>query len=386
MSETTFDQLETRLAGQGADAVFDTLAAELKSEKKFHELFDALLMRSRHRLGLPMILATSLDDLDEPLRTQVEEAYLAACREVGTLLLDEGRLREAWMYLRPVGDKAPVAEAIRRIEPNDDNLQDLIEIGLHEGVAPALGYELVLKNYGTCNAITTFEGAVLARPKPDQQAAAALLLEHLHAELVANVQADITRQEGSPPRETTLTALVADRDWLFAENNYHTDTTHLASTVRFARLLEEPALVELALDLTEYGRRLGEQFQFPGEEPFEEVYPTHRLFFAAQLGKQIDEALAHFRQRAEQVDVEEYGAGVAEVYIELLARLGRYDEAIDATIELIPQGARTSGFAPNLLELSRRGGNYEPLMNICRQRGDLVSFTAGLMEKVKADE
>ena len=58
----------------------------------------------------------------------------------------------------------------------------------------------------------------------------------------------------------------------------------------------------------------------------------------------------------------------------------RYLEAIDATIELVPQGARTSGFAPNLLELSRLAGNYEPLMNVCRTRGDLVAFTAGLLE------
>lgn len=288
------------------------------------------------------------------------------------------------MYLRPVGDKTLVAEAMAKIEPNDENLQDLIEIGLHEGVAPELGYRLVLKQYGTCNAITTFEGAVLARPKAEQQVCAALLLRHLHAELMANVQADIARQEGNPPTEKTLLGLVADRDWLFAENNYHTDTTHLAATVRFARLLEEPKLLELAYDLTEYGRRLGEQFQFPGEEPFVDVYPTHGLFFAAQLGRQVDEALDYFRSRAEAVDVEEYGAGVAEVYVALLARLKRYPEAIAASIELIRPGARTSGFAPNLLELSRLAGDYGPLMDVCRQRGDLVSFTAGLVERMKA--
>ncbi len=78
------------------------------------------------------------------------------------------------------------------------------------------------------------------RPRADQQAAAALLLRHLHAELLANVRADIVRQSGSEPAETTLAALVADRDWLFADNNYHIDTTHLAATIRFARLLEEP--------------------------------------------------------------------------------------------------------------------------------------------------
>ena len=202
-----------------------------------------------------------------------------------------------------------MADALAKIEPNDENLQDLIEIGLHEGVAPALGYELVLKNYGTCNAITTFEGALTSRPRGDQQAAAGLLLRHLHHELLANVRADIARQEGSEPKQATLAELVADRDWLFADNNYHIDTTHLAATIRFARLLEDPADLALAYDLTEYGRRLSTQFQFAGDEPFADVYPSHGLFFAAQLGRQVDEALAYFRERAKNISVDEQGTG-----------------------------------------------------------------------------
>ena len=38
--------------------------------------------------------------------------------------------------------------------------------------------------------------------------------------------------------------------------------------------------MELAWDLTEYGRRLGRQFQFAGEEPFVDAYPASGLFFA----------------------------------------------------------------------------------------------------------
>ncbi len=377
----TFDELQDQLAQQGVDAVFERLVAQLKSDKKFHELFDVFLMRTRHRLGLPVILTMSLDDLEEPLRSQVEDAYLEACREVGTLLLGEGSLREAWMYLRPVGDKTLVAEALRNTEPREENLQDLIEIGLHEGVAPALGYELVLKNYGTCNAITTFENAMLSRPRADQQAAAGLLLRHLHGELVANMRADIARQEGSEPGEQTLSALVEHREALFSDNNYHVDTTHLAAVVRFARLLEEPALLELAYDLTEYGRRLSAQFQYAGEEPFTDVYASHGLFFAAQLGRRVEEALEYFRARAQAVDVREQGTGAAEVVIAMLTRLKRYPEAIEAAVELIPAGSRTSGFAPNLLELSRLAGNYDRLMSVCRERGDLVGYTAGLVER-----
>ncbi len=381
MANDTFDELQTRLSDQGIEAVFEELADRLKADQKYHELFDVLLMRSRQGLGLPVILTTSIDDLEEPLRSKVENEYLAACREVGTLLLNEGKLREAWMYLRPVGDKQLVAAALAKIEPCDDNLQDLIEIGLQEGVAPAMGYELVLKHYGTCNAITTFEGVLAGRPRGDQQAAAVLLLRHLHQELLANVRADIARQEGTQPTASTLAELTADRDWLFADNNYHLDTTHLASTVRFARVLEDGEALALAHDLTEYGRRLSQQFQFGGDEPFADVYPSHGLFFAAQMGRQIDEALAYFAERAKNLSVEAHGTGPVEVYVDLLARLKRYAEAIEAVIELLPPGTRTSGFAPSLLELSRLSGNYDRLMEECRKRGDLVGYAAGLVER-----
>src|SRR5262245_23016584 len=112
MAATTFEELDAQLAAGGPDAVLNRLVENLRSEKKFHELFDARLMQSRRQLGLPAVLTTSIDELPEPTRTKVEDAYLDACREVGGLLLKEGQLREAWMYLRPTGDKSAVAAAL----------------------------------------------------------------------------------------------------------------------------------------------------------------------------------------------------------------------------------------------------------------------------------
>jgi len=380
MAESTFDDLERQYASGGADAVFGRLIAELRGEKKYHELFDALLMQARGRLGLPIILTKTLDELAEPLRSQVEDSYLQACREVGSLLLDEGRVREAWMYLRPVGDKSLVGPGLAKIEPNEDNLADIIEIALHEGMAPALGYRLVLEHHGTCNAITMFDSALSGRPKADRQTAAALLVEHLHRELMANVRSEIAKQESAQPKERTLAELIADREWLFWENNYHIDTTHLASTVRFARVLQDPAAVRLALDLAEYGRRLSRQFQFAGEEPFADVYASHALLFQALLGENVEPALAYFKAKAE-ADRDEPSPASAETYVWLLAQLGRYDEAARAAMALIPESYRSAGIAPTQLELSRLAGNYELLMTQCRQRGDLIGYTAGLLER-----
>lgn len=379
MSAEIYDKLQAALAEGGADAAFEQLIHQLKQDHRYHELFDARLMQSRWRLGLPVIQTTSLEELPEPTRTKVEDGYLEACREVGRLLLEEGRVREAWMYLRPVGDKQPVIEALEKIEPREENLEELIEVALHQAVCPRLGFQLVLKNYGTCNAITMFDSQMYERPKAERQEVAALLIRHLHGELKDNLVAEITRQEGTPPREPTIEALVADRDWLFADGSYHVDTSHLSATVRFARGVEDKEVLRLAADLAEYGRRLAAQYQYAGDEPFSDAFAEQGLFFRAQLGQRVDEALELFGRKARELDPQEHGTAPAEVYVALLARLGRQDEAIDALNELIPSGSRLTGFAPGLGELANASGDYQHMARVCRQRGDLLGFAAGLL-------
>src|SRR5262249_31475237 len=185
--------------------------------------------------------------------------------------------------------------------------EDLIEVLLHEGIDIGRGYGLVLERFGTCNAITTYDSSLARRPRAEQAPAAKALLRQVHSDLVASVAADIARQEGQQPKEKTLRELVRDREWLFQENSSHLDTTHLAATVRIARTLSEPDDLRLALDLTEYGRRLSQQFQYAGDEPFTEMYPANALYFQALLGEKIDEALAYFRNKAEMLDPQYHG-------------------------------------------------------------------------------
>jgi hypothetical protein len=146
-------------------------------------------------------------------------------------------------------------------------------------------------------------------------------------------------------------------------------------------VIEDPAVLRLALDLTEYGRRLNRQFQFPGDEPFKDSYPAHALWFKALVGEDDEAAVAYFRARAEELGTEQAGTLPAEVYVALLAHLQRYDEALAAAARWLPPGTRTTGFAPSLMELSRRCGRFERLIDVSRERGDLVGFTAGLVEQ-----
>lgn len=381
-TDTIFDELDAAVGNRGSIEALDALAERLEREEKFHELFDVRLIQARLQNGLPIVAAKSLDDLPEAQRTAMEEAYLSACREIGGLLLDRGRLREGWMYLRPTGDRAQIAAALERL-PADEHYEAIIEIALHEGVSPELGFRLVLDHYGVCNSISLYDAEMTNRPLSERQAVAALLVRRLHEDLLSNLKADIARQQGSEPKEQTISELVAERDWLFENDNYHVDTTHLSSIVRFAQVVDDPAVLELAWQMTEYGRRLSKHFQFRGDDPFADVYPASALFFEALLGRNVDKAIAYFREQAER-PMDEVGTYPAEVFVSLLARVGRHAEALDASSRLLPPGVRTSGLAPSLLELARQGSEFERLMQICRQRGDIVGYTAGLLEQQRA--
>ncbi len=376
-----FDSLARQLASDGPDAVLRTLDEAFRAEGKHHERFEVLKMRARRELDLPLLATDRLEDLDEGVRTLLEERLLLACRSVGTDLMEAGKLREGWMYLRPVGDRKVASAFLRGAKLDESNLDEVIEIALGEGVDPEFGYGLVLEEFGTCNSITAFETQVRPLPKSDQQACAALLVKHLHTELLRNVRDDIERRTGAAAVGERLNDLVADRDWLFGEMSYHVDTTHLASAVRFARVLEAAEPIRLALDLTEYGRRLNERFQYQGDAPFEQLHTASRLFFRTLLGEGIDEGLAYFRDKAIACDVYHQGSAAVEVYVDLLARTGRLDEAIAMTLDKLPPGTRTQGIAPTLYELCRRKGDFEPMLRFCRDKQDLLGFATALLSQ-----
>ena len=208
--------------------------------------------------------------------------------------------------------------------------------------------------------------------------------QHLHGELLASVRGDIAQQESSEPPETTLAELVADRDWMFSEHSYHIDTTHLASTVRFSRVLEDPELLRLALDLTAYGRRLSTQFQYQGDEPFGDIYPSNALYLGALLGENVDEAIAYFRDKVTELDASEHGSQPLETYVQLLDRVNRPQDAIDALIDFSasPQN-QDAQVVPILLELSEKMGDFEKVRKLCRQRGDVLGFASSLIQAAK---
>jgi len=385
MSEQPFEELENQLTSGGIDAALETLCEQLKSENKFHELFDARLMQCRQRAGAPLARDTQLDNLSETVRDKIEAGYVEACREVGNLLLETGDLRQAWMYLRPAGDEERMREVLAKTEPTDENLEQVVELSLHEGLNPQRGFAIVLDHYGVCNAITTYDSAMYSRTVPEKQVAVGQLIARLHADLIDSLRRDVQGADASSDSEETLQELVAKCRDSFTEYTYHVDISHLSSVIRMARIIEDEPALRLALDLTEYGQCLHESLRPPGDTPFEDAYRISGLFFAAQLGERVDEAIEYFGERARSTNVYEEGSAAVEVYVALLSRLGRDKEAIDITLEHLPHGTPTTGFAPPLMELSRRAGDFSKLLADCRERGDLLSYAIGRIDAA-ADE
>jgi tetratricopeptide (TPR) repeat protein len=380
MDESFINEFESKLRDADAGVALAQLADRLKQAERFGELFDVRLMQARLKHGLPAAQSAALESLPEPLRRAVEEDYLAACREIGFAVLERGRLREAWKYLRPAGEQAAVAAALTKMRTDEENGEEMIEVALHEGVAPEFGFKLLLEQYGLCNAISTMESVVPHFPLPVKRAAAAMLVRELHGGLLKTLREEIAEREGKAPQTARLRELLDGREWLFADGRHHVDTSHLSAVVRSARLIEDREALRLALDLTEYGRRLHPHHQYADDSPFTNSYATHRLFFAAQLGEQVDEALDYFRKQTESNLAESENTMPAETFVVLLAQLGRYREALEAATRFLPPGRRVFRFAPSLAELCRAAGDFAPLLNRCKSEDDPVGFARALIE------
>lgn len=382
-TSSIYDQIQETLQQSGTEAALEKLAAELVSSKKFHELFEARKLQLRLQLGLPLLFSEAGDDLDDATRNKLEDGLSEICRDIGAALMADGRLREGWMYLRPVGENEIAKEYLLRTETNDENIDELIELALREGIAPAHGFNLVLQHYGTCNSITTFDAEMNQQPPAEKKMAAGMLVEHLHAELLENVLSDITSEETTRPTSNRFAELLPEREWLFDGNRYHIDTTHLASVIRFARVLSDENQIKLAIDLTEYGQRLSSQYQYENEEPFSDLYPTTRLYLNAILGNDVADAVTFFEKKARECDTYNQGYMPVEVYIELLSRVGKPAEAMEALIELMPDASPKIGIAPTIMELANSAKDFGRFTRFCRENDDLLGFVTGLLHSEK---
>ena len=364
--------------------MLEQIVQHFRESRQPMELFEALKMQIRNKLGLPLIQADGEPTGTEDAERQLEAGLLDACREAGTMLIEDGRISEGWMYLRPTGDNALAKNLIDAIEINDDNYDDMIQVLLHEGVDVGRGYQAVLDHQGTCNSITLYEQSLSQRSKPDQRLAAHCLLNHLYDELSTMVRNDIAEREAPASDDESLADMIQSRRWILDEGGYHLDTTHLAATVRIAAILDQREQIQRAWELTQYGRRLNHQFQYPGDEPFVDFYPAYSAFFSTLLGEDVEAGLKYFERKAKSVDVLQHGTGSIETYIDLLDRVGKHSEAIRSAIQMVPNDVPPQRLVPMLIDIADRAKQtgdqsaFESILQYCEDQNDVLGYAAVL--------
>jgi hypothetical protein len=295
------------------------------------------------------------------------------------------------MYLRAAAEPEAVARKLRELaahppaddEAADTRRQEIVHVALWQGLDPALGLQLVLTSQGTCNAITAYEQAVARLPAASQQHAAAIIVDHLHGEVMENLRADLDRR-GLPPTDAspaTIPGLLEAVGGLTDDPSVHIDVSHLQSVLRIARVATSRDVIEKAWELAVYASRLPADVTYPGEPPFENVGEASRLFFGAQIGREPEAAVRFFRAAAANARIEQAGALPADILVLLLWRLGRPAEALHAALERpaddgMPSLVQTGGMVPSLLEIARAGDALDVLRAACRDRGDEITFAA----------
>lgn len=377
-----FRTLETTLRASGPGAALDQLVDHLAERGEFRALLDALLLRARHELELPLIQVGSLAELPEPTRSKYEERYIEAIRSVGGRLLNAGDIVGAWPYYRAIGEPEPVSRAIDAYQAveGDETINQIVEVAFNQGANPRQGFALILDHYGTCSAISAFEH--LPPDEATRVTCADRLTKQLHEHLVANLRAEIAqRGQPLPPEGSLIPDLIAGNEWLFLDDAYHIDISHLSATVRLAPMLTDPETLTLAAGLCEYGRRLSDRHKYEGEPPFEKTFDDHAVYLGALLGHDVDGALAHFRQKLAAPDPDRpEGSLPAQVLVGLLVRLGRLDEAIELAAEHLAGLPESSLICPGVAQLCQRAGQPDRLAAIARNQGDLVNFAAAILQ------
>jgi hypothetical protein len=225
-----------------------------------------------------------------------------------------------------------------------------------------------------------------------QRPAARVLVGHLHRELCGALAADLrSRGLGDlPAAPDSIPDLLAAAGGLADDPSVHVDVSHLQSVLRIARVCDDEPTVAQAWELAAYGCRLPAEVVYPGEPPFAEVAPASRLYFAALLGRDVEEAVRFFRREAVTADADA-GTLPCDTLVLLLWRLGRPAEALHAALGRpaergMPSTLEAAGLLPSLVELAAAAGDWDALRRACIDRGDAITFAATLAVESSAKQ
>lgn len=388
MEAAVYDELEKTMQKQGGSAAIDKLCAQLREEGDYGGLFYALLMKKRFEMGVNPVPTGPAQDLPEQHHLAYEDAIRDAGRTVGKLYLDNGNLSQAWAYYRMLNEPGPIREVLEAYQAGEEeDVQPLVQIAFYEGIHPRKGFEWILKRFGLCSAITTLSSQESGHAPEDRNHCIQTLIRALYNELRERLAADIERRESKAPPEASappdtpgvVRKLIAGRNWLFDDDFYHIDVSHLSSVVQMSINLAPCPELELARELCEYGQKLSPRFQNAGEPPFENQYEGMGAYLAILAGDKVEDGLGYFRKKVEENNPEEMGTFPAEVLVNLLLKIGRDKDALAVARKHLAATNDRRLSCPTVPELCRKVGDFRTLSEVAREQNDPVHFMAGLL-------
>ena len=256
-------------------------------------------MQKRFELGLPLVSSARIGDVPKEMQQAYQDGYVQAAREVGELILADRNIPHAWPYFRAIGDTGRSSRRWTRSTSPTRTHRSLrrpwarrFKSRFRKGSTPRKGFELILKHYGLCRAITMFGAYPQGEGRTDSLR---LLVRSLHGQLVENLRLAISDVEGKPPESHSIAALIEGRDWLFENNAQYTDSSHIAPVLELSAELDDKETLRLAVEIADYASRLGALFQYSDDPPFERVYDDRRIYLEALLGEDVDRRGKAFR-------------------------------------------------------------------------------------------
>ncbi|MDA7527560.1 hypothetical protein OAF42_04405 [Planctomicrobium sp.] len=385
MENSSFDSLEQVAPQQDASALLTQLVKQVEEQKEYHKLFDAKMLQKKQELGLPLSRPSSLQDVPEEHRKEVEATYVETAREVGEKFIEQGDLASAWMYLQVIREPEKLAAALDELPDQIEDyekMEEILQLAMYQGVNPPKGVKIMLNGHGTCSTITALDQALPQMSSEHRTACSKLMVKSLYKDLVEAVKRHVEQKVPMIEPGASLKELLTGRDWIFEGGNYHVDVSHLNSVVRFARSIEAPAEeLDLARQLALYGSKLEKSLQYEGEPPFEDPYPAHLHFFNILLDKNREEGLQYFRDKLEAEPDEQDKPLLAYVLVDVLMRSDQLDEAVDVSAKYLSN--LNEEVSISFDELCVKAGRLDVLKRVRKEQDDLVGYAAALLRESK---
>src|SRR5439155_26210153 len=149
------------------------------------------------------------------------------------------------------------------------------------------------------------------------------LVRSLYEQHRQRLAEDVARREGQAPAGQSVRELMAGREYLFEDDFYHVDVSHLSSIVQMSVHLPPCPELEQARELCAYGQRLSPRFQSQGDPPFDDQYRDYAVYVSVLAGDYPEVALPHFQAMGEQAALERVGTLTVGWRVDLLLGLSR---------------------------------------------------------------